>query len=155
MGWPLLLMNSMISKIHLQLSWEDCSVETSSGVCRNSNKNLISTQSPVKLLGSRDAVVHPQIAIFLTATVGVMVAAIFMTTAAQISLTYVHQVSQINVQHIDASHGPVYDTGPWPIKSYSQPCLVTMSLIVHASYKLSWAGYFYSNLRKRKGTIST
>ena len=67
------------------------------GEYKNSNKSLISTQSPVEMLGSQDAIVHPKSAIFLTATVDVMGAAIFMTTAAQLSLTYVHQVSQINV----------------------------------------------------------
>lgn len=67
------------------------------GEYKNSNKSLISTQSPVEMLGSQDAIVHPKIAIFLTATVDVMGAAIFMTNAAQLSLTYVHQVSQINV----------------------------------------------------------
>ena len=66
------------------------------GEYKNSNKSLISTQSP-EMLGSQDAIVHPKIAVFLTATVDVMGAAIFMTTAAQLSLTYVHQVSQINV----------------------------------------------------------
>ena len=44
MGWPLSLMNSMISKIRLQLSWENCGVETSTGMWRNLKKNSISTQ---------------------------------------------------------------------------------------------------------------
>ena len=52
------------------------------------------------------AVVDDQNAIFLKATVGVIVAAIFTATAAQISLTYAHQVSQINVQYVDGSLVP-------------------------------------------------
>ena len=83
--------------IHLQLSWDNYSAKTSTGEYKHLSKSLISTQSPVEMLGSQDAIVHPKSAIFLTATVDVMGAAIFMTTAAQLSLTYVHQVSQIKL----------------------------------------------------------
>ena len=89
--------------IHLQLSWDNYSAKTSTGEYKNSNKSLISTQSPVEMLGSQDAIYSsPQRCYIPDSNCDVMGAAIFMTTAAQLSLTYVHQVSQ----YVDGSLVP-------------------------------------------------
>ena len=82
-------------------------------------------------------------AMFLEASVGVIVAAIFLTTAAHISTKYAHWVSQINVFAARKRSIVLQVTFVYQIihNAINNPaCLLTMGLIFCMSHKLSWGG---------------